>query len=144
LKREIGLEARPENLKAIRDFIEESCRGAGVNRSDAHDLKVAVDEACSNIVEHGYKGRRGPFPLGVVFEADEKKVAVAVTDRGSPFDPAQAPEPDLEAHWQDRPIGGLGWHLIRRLVDEVLYESAEESGNRLTLIKRRSSPEKTN
>jgi len=148
LKREIGLEARLESLKVIRDFIEESCREAGVGRSDAHDLKVAVDEACSNVVEHGYKhgyeGRPGPFPLGVVFEADEKKISVAVTDRGRPFDPARAPVPDLEAHWQDRPIGGLGWHLIRRLVDEVLYESAEESGNRLTLIKRRSSPEKKN
>ena len=144
MKREIGLEARPESLKVIRDFIEEACRGAGVGRSDAHDLKVAVDEACSNVVEHGYKGRPGPFPLGVVFEADEKRIAVAVTDRGRPFDPARAPKPDLEAHWQDRPIGGLGWHLIRRLVDEVLYESAEESGNRLTLIKRRSSPGKKN
>jgi len=143
LKREIGLEARAENLKVIRDFIEEACRSAGVARSDAYDLKLAVDEACSNVVEHGYKGRREPFPLGVVFEADEKKIAVAVTDRGSPFDPAQAHEPDLSAHWQDRPIGGLGWHLIRRLVDEIRYDS-EESGNRLTLIKRRSSPEKTN
>ncbi|HKA36316.1 MAG TPA: ATP-binding protein [Thermoanaerobaculia bacterium] len=144
MKREIRLEARPESLKVIRDFIEDSCRGAGVARSDTHDLKVAVDEACSNVVEHGYKGRREPFPLGVLFEADEKKISVAVTDRGTPFDPARAPEPDLEAHWRDRRIGGLGWHLIRRLVDEALYESTEEAGNRLTLIKRRSSPEGKN
>ena len=142
--REIALEALPENLKVIRDFIEESCRGAGVASTDTHDLKVAVDEACSNVVEHGYKGRRGPLPIGVRFEADETKVSVAVTDRGSPFDPALAPEPDLEAHWKDRRIGGLGWHLIRRLVDEVRYESTEEAGNRLTLIKRRSSPAEKN
>src|SRR5262249_35864821 len=139
LKREIGLEARPENLKAIRDFIEEACRGAGVAFSDAHDLKVAVGQAGSNVVDTAYRGRRGALPPGVLFEADEKKIAVAVTDRGTPFDPASAPEPDLEAHWQDRRIGGLGWHLIRRLVDEVRYESTKEAGNRLTLIKRRSS-----
>ena len=143
MKREIGLDARPENLKVIRDFIEDACREAGVPASEAKDIKLAVDEACCNVVEHGYAGSPGTGPVGVAFEADGKTIAVTVSDRGRSFDPSQAPGPDLGAGWRDRRIGGLGWHLIRQLVDDVRYESGA-AGNRLTLIKRRPPvPEKT-
>ena len=141
MRREIDLEARPENLKVIRDFIEDACRGAEVAASDTHALKLAVDEACNNLVEHGYAGRTGGSPMTVVFEADGEKVEISVTDRGRPFDPALAPEPDLDAGWEERRIGGLGWHLIRKLVDEIRYDSREETGNRLTLVKRRTPRE---
>ena len=49
--------------------------------------------------------------------------------------PEEAPVPDVEAPWQDRPIGGLGWHLIRNLVDEIRYQT-DGAENRLTLVKR--------
>jgi anti-sigma regulatory factor (Ser/Thr protein kinase) len=64
---------------------------------------------------------------------------VTITDRGRPFSPAQAPSPDLEADWQSRAQGGLGWHLIRRVVDEIDYASGAGGENRLTLVKRRGS-----
>ena len=138
MRREIALEARPENLKVIRDFIEEECRQAGVASPEASDLKLAVDEACSNVVEHGYAGEPGDNPIAVVFEADAEKIEVSICDHGRSFDPSRAPAPDLGAGWRDRRIGGLGWHLIRKLVDDVRYESGPPAGNRLTLIKLRS------
>ena len=143
MKREIDLEARPENLKAIRDFIAQACREAGVPAADANDLKLAVDEVCSNVVEHGYAGHSGHAPIGVRFDADEKTIEVTVTDRGRSFDPSRAPEPDIGAGWRDRRIGGLGWHLIRKLVDDVRYESGDPAGNRLTLVKRRPAASNT-
>jgi len=134
LRLEIARRARPENLQGIRDFIEEACRRAGVERSAAFDLKLAVDEACSNIVEHGYAGRE-PGPIRVTFDADGDQVVVAITDRGRAFDPKDAAAPDLDSDWQHRRIGGLGWHLIRQSVDAMDYETNQESGNRLTLVK---------
>jgi serine/threonine-protein kinase RsbW len=133
LRREIERAARPESLQAIRDFIEEACRRAGVESDAAHGLKVAVDEACNNVIAHGYSGQE-PGPIGVSFESDGQRVLVAITDRGRPFDPRDAPAPDLHSDWQARRVGGLGWHLIRQLVDEVRYERDEENRNRLTLV----------
>ena len=60
-----------------------------------------------------------------------------IADDGRPFDPlTEAPEPDLESAIEDRPIGGLGVHLVRTMMDEVRYRR-EEGKNRLTLVKRR-------
>jgi len=137
LRREIEHAALPQNLQAFRDFIEKACRGAGVELSVTRDLKIAVDEACSNIVEHGY-ARRPPGSIGVSFEANGEKVVIRITDRGNPFDAEDAPAPDLDSDWRSRRVGGLGWSLIRKLVDEVAYGSDPKTGNRLTLIKKTS------
>ena len=134
MRLEIERDARPENLQVIRGFIEDACRQVGVERSAAFDLKLAVDEACSNIVEHGYAGRT-PGPIRISFDADGDRVVVAITDRGRAFDPKNAAAPDLDSDWDERRVGGLGWHLIRQSVDAVDYESDRESGNRLTLVK---------
>jgi serine/threonine-protein kinase RsbW len=134
LRFEIEREAQAENLRGIRDFIETACREAGVERSAAFDLKLAVDEACSNILEHGYAGLT-PGPIRVRFDAEGDQVVVTITDRGRAFDPKDAVVPDLDADWEQRRVGGLGWHLIRRSVDSVAYESNPDVGNRLTLLK---------
>lgn len=135
MRREIERAAIPESLEAIRDFIEGSCREARVGKAAAHGLVVAVDEACNNIVEHGYAGEK-PGPIGVSFDAEEERIVVAITDRGRAFDPKDAPAPDLHSDWKERRVGGLGWHLIRQFVDEIRYDPDAENGNRLTLVKR--------
>lgn len=135
MKAEIEREAKLENLKVFRDFVEEECRRAGIEHSAAFEVKLAVDEVCSNIIEHGYAGRE-PGPIGVSLEAGGDRIVVSITDRGRAFDPAGAPPPDLDSDWRHRRIGGLGWHLIRRFMDGIDYDSDSERGNRLTLVKR--------
>ncbi len=135
MKLEIQRDARRENLRSFRDFIENACRRAGVEPSAAFDLRLAVDEACTNIIEHGYAGSE-PGPIEVSFDAGEGEVVVAIADRGKPFDPKSVRVPDLDSRWEDRRVGGLGWYLVRRSVDEVAYDSDPEQGNRLTLVKK--------
>jgi anti-sigma regulatory factor (Ser/Thr protein kinase) len=135
LKLEIERDARGENLQAFRDFIAGACRRAGVERSAAFDLKLAVDEACSNIIEHGYPGNE-PGTIGICFNAEGGEVVVEIADRGRPFDPKTVRAPDLDSRWQDRRVGGLGWYLISRSVDRIGYDSDPQRGNRLTLVKK--------
>ena len=135
MRLEIERDAREENLQAFRDFIEDACRRAGVEPSAAFDLKLAVDEACSNIIEHGYSGNE-PGPIEVSFNAAEGQVVVEIADRGRPFNPKTVQAPDLDSRWQDRRVGGLGWYLISRSVDSVGYDSDPQRGNRLKLIKK--------
>lgn len=70
------------------------------------------------------------------FARDGDDIVVTITDRAPPFDPKDAPVPKLHVPATERRPGGLGWHLIRTLVDRMEYEPDEQRGNRLTLVKR--------
>jgi len=133
---EITREARLENLPAFLHFISSECERAGASVSDEFAVKLAVEEACVNVMTHGYAGRE-PGPISVTFRSDRERFVVTVTDFAAPFQPESVPEPDLKSGWTEREIGGLGWWLIRKMVDNVEYESRPERGNRLTLVKRR-------
>ncbi len=135
----IERDARLESLQEIRDFIEEAGLRAGVDPSARFDLKLAVDEACANIIVHGYEPGK-PGPIGVSFESDGRRVVLTITDRARPFDPKDAPVPDLDVDWRERRPGGLGWYLIRQVMDSVEYDSDPERGNRLTLVKTGAFP----
>ena len=100
-------------------------------------INVVLDEAVSNAINHGYApGVRGEIAVRLRCATD--RVAVEVEDDGRPFDPLQAPPPDLSLPLDRRPVGGLGIHLIRNLMDEVSY--ARVGGrNVLKMVKRLSS-----
>ncbi len=133
---ELSVEARLENLARIRAFVAEACRQAGAPAETCSALTLAVDEACTNIIEHAYDGTAGGA-IEIAVESLGEELRVTLRDRGRPFDPAAVPRPDLSADWKERPIGGLGWHLIRASVDDVDYGPDPGGGNRLILVKRR-------
>ena len=85
-----------ENVAAFRNFVEEACRRVGADESVCFEMKLVVDEACSNLVMHGYKGRE-PGPIGVTFAHNGDEIVVTITDRAPPFDPKDAPIPRLDA-----------------------------------------------
>ncbi len=131
----LRVDARVESLAAVRAFVEEACRRAGADPTSCFDLKLAVDEACANIIAHGYRGRTGGS-IRIACATDEDSVRVTIVDRGRAFAPAELPAADVTSDWEERPLGGLGWHLIRQSVDEIDYEPDPAGGNRLTLTKR--------
>lgn len=129
----LTVEARDMGIAAARDFVERACRGAGMPEPALFDLLVALEEVCTNIVVHGYAGATpGPMQIALALEPD--RATLTVSDRARPFDPADAPLPDLTSDLDKRPVGGLGWHLVRHLTDEMRY-TREPDGNRVTLVK---------
>src|SRR5262245_9118814 len=131
----LNVDARVESLAAVRAFVERACRLTGLDSGSCFDLKLAVDEACANIIDHGYKGRAGGS-IRIGCASDENSVRVTIVDWGRAFAPAELPAADVTSDWKERPIGGLGWHLIQQSVDEIDYEPDPAGGNRLTLVKR--------
>lgn len=125
-------------LDALREVLETVDR-ASTGGSDWLDVKLAVEEACTNLIDHGYGDDGGPIDL--LIRADDTQIVVSIRDRARPFSPDDAPPPDLTSDWADREIGGLGWHLIKRLMDGLSYEPSAEAGNELTLVKRRTRAE---
>jgi anti-sigma regulatory factor (Ser/Thr protein kinase) len=139
MRTETSVAARLESLEAVRVFVEEACRQAGADASACFGLKLAVDEACTNIIEHGYAGRPGET-IALVCETDGDGLRVTIVDRGRAFRPSEVPPPDLSSSWDERRVGGLGWHFIRQSVDEIDYGPDPAGGNRLTLVKRSHRP----
>lgn len=131
----LTLESRPKNLKKLRAFVEKAARQAGLDKRGVYAVKLAVDEAASNIMEHGYLGRDDGM-ITCLWQMDEKALTITLLDNGRPFDLRAAPEPDLQSGLFERQTGGLGIHLIRQMMDEVHYQTSPQ-GNRLTLVKYR-------
>jgi serine/threonine-protein kinase RsbW len=112
-------------------------------------VQVAVDEACSNIIEHAYGGEvaaDAPCPPGTprpqiircTCRTQQDRLIIELHDHGRPFDPATVPKPDLDADLNERHAGGLGVYFIQQLMDAVHFESTPGQGNTLTLTKFRA------
>jgi serine/threonine-protein kinase RsbW len=129
--------AKFEYLDEIRDFVGIIARGGGFSNKDVYNIQLATDEAASNIIEHAYEGvSDGILELSCGMLGDTIKIVLI--DHGEPYDPDSIPMPDLKADLSERKIGGLGIFLMRKLMDEVHYEShPEKNSNTLTMIKRK-------
>ncbi|HEX6136269.1 MAG TPA: ATP-binding protein [Casimicrobiaceae bacterium] len=128
------VEARIENLGELLALIDAVCRERGVSREIAFQTRLAVDEMCTNVIVHGYRGLQ-PGPIALTVTPHPDRLVIRIVDRGYPFDPRSAPAPDLCASVEERPIGGLGCHLVRSVMDGIDYETTVDGGNRLTLVK---------
>jgi anti-sigma regulatory factor (Ser/Thr protein kinase) len=126
--------AELSGLAEFREFIEENCAELQVDENTCYDLKLAVDEACTNIIQHGYAGMN-PGSIMLELKATSGEVKVYITDFGHPFEPSSAPAPDIDAPLEARPLGGFGLFFIYQTMDEVDYRTSEE-GNCLILTKR--------
>lgn len=130
------MHAKPENLARIAAFVTNTAERWGLGPKDVFDIQMAVDEACTNIIEHGYQGDEdGMIEIRCRQESDVCKITIR--DFGRSFDPREVPEPDIDAPLEERPIGGLGLFFMRELMDSVEFRFGEEEGNVLVMTKRR-------
>jgi serine/threonine-protein kinase RsbW len=132
---EICVSSRLSNLAQVAEFVSERARVAGMREDAVYDLQAAVDEACTNSMQHAYGGREDGEVRICCYQQNGEFV-VSVADRGVPFDPASVREPDVTAPLEDRDIGGLGLYLMRRLVDSVEFSSPQQAGNQVVMRKR--------
>jgi len=137
-RHQITRSAELESLSIFREFIEKACKqNKRIDDHICYDLKLAVDEACTNIITHGYAGMN-PGSIILSLEMEPNKVVVTITDFGHPFEPREASAPDVEAGLEDRTMGGFGLFFIYQTMDEINYETTVD-GNRLTFIKKLST-----
>jgi serine/threonine-protein kinase RsbW len=121
------------NLAMIRDFVEVSARRSALEESAMERLKLAVDEACANVIEHAYDNdNTREITVHVWF--DQAQIGVDVIDSGSPFDPHSHKSLRLE-DLVGR-TGGMGIRIMKMATDELVADTDENGHNRLRLIKR--------
>jgi serine/threonine-protein kinase RsbW len=118
----------------MRNFVEAATRHCGLSEDDVFAFKLAGDEACANIIQHGFEEHEPGF-ISLAFEAEPQKARLIIRDDGTHFPPDQAESPDLEAECMERRIGGLGIYLIKQLMNNVFYNKTESNLNTLVLEK---------
>jgi serine/threonine-protein kinase RsbW len=130
---EMEVDARLENIPKIIDFVTGWMRTLKLDDT-IFAVATAVDEASTNIIKHAYSGTGGLIFITCELQSDE--LVVTLQDKGKPYDHYSVPRPDLNSDLENRKIGGLGIHLMRKLMDNVRYNSNIEKGNTLIMIKK--------
>ena len=129
---------RFEGLAAISEFVTGAARAAGLDARAIFAVQLAVDEACSNIIDHAYGGE-GYGDIECTCRVTDDGLTVILRDHGRSFDPSCVPKPNMCPTLEDEDCtgGGLGLHFMHQLMDEVHFEFTPDSGNVLTMVKRR-------
>jgi serine/threonine-protein kinase RsbW len=123
-----------ESLRDFREFIKEHCAGVpGVTDEILYDVQLAVDEACTNIITHGYADM-DPGSVILDLELASDKLILSLTDFGHSFEPGSTPVPDVDASIEERELGGFGLFFINQSMNEVDYRVTED-GNTMILTK---------
>ena len=123
-----------ESLGDFREFLRQHCAALpGVSPDLLYDMQLAVDEACTNIITHGYAGM-DPGSIILDLELEPARITVSLTDFGHSFEPDSAPVPDVNASTEERELGGFGMFFIRQSVDRMDYRVTED-GNTMILTK---------
>ena len=128
-------------LAYIRTLVGDLARKVGFPEEEVAKIEMAVDEACSNVVEHAYapkkewrwKHRHPEIRLDVCVEDD--RLIIEITDHGQRFDFTAYRPDDIEARLREMKTGGYGISIMRQFMDEVQYDSSESTGNTLRLVK---------
>jgi len=136
--RRLSVPATDAGIKAALDALERLWAAEGISRAVTWPVEVSLDEVLANVVRHGLEGRgeSAQVELELRLEpGDPPRCELRVEDDGPEFDPLGAPAPDTSLEVDERPIGGLGIELVKRLMDEVHYER-RDGRNRLRLARR--------
>lgn len=129
-------------LDDVRQFVVTYAEEAAFSEDAVEQFKIAVDEACTNIIEHAYKGQENhEVDIAIIIEND--RFTVRIRDEGEPFDRSNYKEPNLLELTQKRRAGGLGVHIINRLMDRVEYRTRGQV-NEIRMTKFRTPPGATN
>lgn len=96
---------------------------AGFSDLVVEQLKMAVDEACTNVIEHAYEGQ-SEQPIEIAITINTDKLTIRIRDKGRQFNQQTYREPDLIEYAKTRKSGGFGVHIMRKLMDEVAYRTS--------------------
>ena len=132
---EITLMAKLENLELVTAFVNAQLEKADCSPKLIAQVDVAVEEIYVNITNYAYHPEEGEATIRCEVGGDPLQVSLGFTDRGKPYNPLLKEDPDITKSAGERPIGGLGIFMVKKLMDEIQYDF-RDGKNILTIIKK--------
>jgi serine/threonine-protein kinase RsbW len=134
LQFELTLANRKSEIARLQDHLETFARQQGLAARLLHELQLALEEHLTNVVSYGYDDEL-EHAIKVRIQLNAPELRVEVEDDGCPFNPLERLAPDLAKPIAERPIGGLGIHMMRKSLDRMEYRRVDGK-NILVMIKR--------
>ncbi|NTW50682.1 MAG: ATP-binding protein [Chlorobiales bacterium] len=129
----LTVRSKCDELCSIRCFVADAAKQAGFSDDDTERIVLAVDEACTNVIRHGYAADPSST-LSLHIDIQDDCFVVTIDDSGKQYDIRHHEVPNMHEYFQARRTGGLGIKLIKMLVDKIEYHRANDH-NRLILTK---------
>src|SRR5262245_9856759 len=129
----ITLKNQLAELERLSTFVDQFGERNGVGARDLFAIKLALDEVVTNVIRYGHEDG-GEHEIVSRIAREGGALAAEVDDDGRPFDPLNVAEPDVDKPLEERPLGGLGIHLARKMTDQLQYR---RQGNRNVLTMRK-------
>ena len=133
--KELTVDATVENVRTVTDFVGEVLEQANCPLDTRRQLNIVIDEVFSHIAQYAYGSVLGTATVKAGLEADGRTLVLIFQDGGMPYDPLSTKDPDTSLSAADRPFGGLGVLLVKKLMDEKSY-AYQNGQNILTLRKK--------
>ena len=132
----LNIERSHDELGRITDAVDDLGHRESWSNDMLFRVHLVLEELVLNIIDYGFDDG-GEHELEVVLTSEDDALTIEITDDGFPFNPLTDPKtPDVNAPLEDRPVGGLGVHLVRTMMDEMHYRR-DQGKNHLTLVARR-------
>lgn len=129
------MQASTEHLAEVRNFVAKHAAEFGFKKQDVADIRLAVDEAYTNIIKHAYKNDEKKS-VDIELGYNSSKFWISLLDTGDAFDPSNYSRPDVRQKIKQKKRGGVGVYLIRKLMDDVEYHT-EGSVNEIRMTKKK-------
>lgn len=123
-------------LERVRCEIEKFLVQSDVGGREAYHIQLALDELVTNVILYAYDSQGGK-PIDLILVREPGAVAMTLEDEGKPFNPLEAPVPDMEIAPEMRRIGGLGIHFVRKTMDHLDYE--RKNGKNILHLRKRTT-----
>lgn len=132
--RHVRIPADLARVADVRALVRDVADAADAPVACLDDLVQAVDEAATNVIRHGYRGRPGWLDVSAALVGDQ--IVVTLEDDAPTFDPTTVQEPDLTVPPEHRRPGGMGVHLTRQAMDTIEHTARPGGGNILAMSRR--------
>ena len=124
---------RRDQIDTVRKFFDDYSKENKLTEKTVHDIQMALDELLTNIVKYGYEDK-DEHKIDVHFGINNDVVNVEIVDDSIPYNILDQENPDISLSVDDKPIGGLGIFLIKKLMSNVDYYT-ENGKNHLVMTK---------
>ncbi|MCD7867644.1 MAG: ATP-binding protein [Clostridiales bacterium] len=119
---ELSVDAVVENIETVTDFVNKYLKEYGCPMKAQMQIDIAIDELFGNIAHYAYQPETGLATVRVEVVEEPLTVIITFIDRGVPYDPLKAEDPDTTLSADDRNFGGLGIYTVKKIMDDVSYE----------------------
>jgi serine/threonine-protein kinase RsbW len=125
-----------DSLEDISRLVGQAAENAGLDDAGVYAVQLAVDEACTNIIEHAYGGEDRGL-IDITTNVTPTCLVIQLRDFGCTFDPESIPIPQTNLPLEEIQPRGIGLFLIRKMMDGIKFEFSPDHGNTLTMVKNR-------